>query len=647
MRSGIVLKRNLTNSIIAALALGFLVIPQVQAEENPEFSLDKVVVTALREESKDLTTPAYVHVLSNADLKATGAVNLMEALKFQEGFSYYSQSPQGHSNGGMSSRIVIRGVEKGTLVLLNGVPLNLNGWYQLDSIPLENIEKVEVVSGGGSVLYGSEAFGGVINIITKKNVENSYSTSFGSYGMQDHNLNLQVGKLSFSGQYSEMGTVKHITGINANSKDSTKPYYTNYDGNQRTNISTTYEFNPHLSLRYEHTEDHIDRSYHLASNDSLLPPGSGMAKNTALIHDDDQKNVFTALYQNNSLKMNAYYNQRKLYDENKLSTGVLNGAYTDTVSILGFDAQNSWQEGFGKVLVGINSQREDYEKVINNGTQSPVGPLTRDNYSVYLQTTHELDSRNTMILGARQQWFQPEDGKNRNEFLPQIQFLKRITENQSWFVDINKSFRMPTFTELYVTNSMLKANPNLTPETGWSYETGWKFKYSDADLKVALYYMDIDDKIAYVKPPSGTSQAQNFQNFKNMGIETRYEKRLNEHVSYQIGGSYSNPKQAGSDGVYSSVFNKLQLTGGVTYTQDRWTTNLYANYLALRAENLKPMMPVTLSVGYKTTPTSTIMLTIDNLLDRQDITTNDKVTATAPAYYALPRSFRLTYNSQF
>ncbi len=642
MRSESTLKRNVTKKIIAALALGLMVMPCVQAEEeNPEFSLDRVVVTALREESKDLITPAYVHIIENKELKATGATNLIEALKFQEGFSYYSQNPQGHSSGGMSSRIVIRGVEKGTLVLINGVPLNLNGWYQLDSIPLENIEKVEVVSGGGSVLYGSEAFGGVINIITKKTIEDSYSTSFGSNGMQDHHLNMQVGKLSFSGQYNEVGTVKHITGVKVNSSTPSLSYYTNYDGNQRTNLSTTYTFNPNLSLRYNYTEDHIDRSYHLASNDNLLSSG------TALLHADDKKHNFSALYQNNALKMNAFYSQRKLYDENKKATGALNGAYTDTVSILGFDTQHSWQEEFGKILVGFNTQREEYEKVINNGTQSSVGPLNRNLYSLYLQATHELDARNTMILGARQQWLRPEDGKNRNEFLPQIQFLKKIKENQSWFVDINKSFRMPTFTELYVTNTMLKANPDLTPETGWSYETGWKFKYTDADLKVALYFMDISNKIAYVKPPTGLSQAQNFEKFKNMGIETRYERRLNEHLSYQIGGSYSDPKQAGSDGVYNSVFNKLQLTSGITYTQERWTTNVYANYLALRANDLKPMMPVTLSVSYKATPTSSIMLTIDNLLDRRDITTNDKVTSASPAYYALPRSFRLTYSSQF
>lgn len=639
------MNKKLSKMICTALAVGFVAVPGVYAEEAAEFSLDKVVVTALRAESKDLTTPAYVHVINNEQLKATGAVNLIEALKFREGFSYYSLGPQGHSNGSMSSRLIIRGVEKGTLVMLNGIPLNMNGWYQLDSIPLDKIEKVEVVSGGASVLYGSEAFGGVINIITKQTLENSYTTSFGSYGQQDHNLSLQAGKLAINTQYNEMGTVRKITGPNGGT--AATAYYTNYDGAQRTNFNATYVFDPHLTMSYDYSEDHIDRSYHLVSDDSLRPPGSNpMAKNTASIHDDDKKNVFTALYQNGTVKMKSFYSQRELYDENKLSTGVLNGAYTDTISVLGYDGQNSWKISSGNLLAGLGWQHEKYKKNISNGSQSSVGPLTRDNYSLYTQATHEFDDQNTLILGARQQWISAERQSSHSELLPQIQFLRRITDNQSWFVDINKSFRMPTFTELYVTNSMLTANSNLVPETGWSYETGWKFNFDDASLKVALYYMDITDKISYVKI-AGKSTAQNFQNFKNMGVEARYEKSLNEHWNYQFGGSYSNPRQAGDDGKYESVFNRLQLSGGVTYTQDQWTTDLSANYLAVRSHNLKPMLPVNLAVKYKVDSLSSWILSVDNLFDRKDIMTNDAVTDTAPEYYAMPRSFRLGYTSRF
>jgi vitamin B12 transporter len=416
-------RRNLAKLITIAVVIGATFPVAQAAQEDPMYSMEQVTVTAMRDKSPDLTTPAYVHILTQEQLQATGATSLIEVLKFQEGISYSSQNPQGHSGGGMSSRLIIRGVEKGTLVMVNGVPVNLNGWYQLDSIPLSNIDKVEIVSGGASVMYGSEAFGGVINIITKKKVENSVSTSFGNYGLQQHNLNMQMGKLAFSGQYSEVGTIRNMTGANG-SKPNTA-YYTNFDGDQLTNVAMTYVFDPHFTLRHEYTEDHIDRSYHFALNDNLR------TGNTALMHDVDKKNLITALYENNALKMTAYYNQRKLYDEAKLSTGLLNGAYTDTISELGSDIQNSWQTGFGKLLAGVGSQHETYQKEIHNGNQAPIGSLSRDNYSFYLQSTHALNPRDTIILGGRQEWVQAENNNNHSEFLPQVQFLRRISDNQS------------------------------------------------------------------------------------------------------------------------------------------------------------------------------------------------------------------------
>lgn len=68
----------------------------------------------------------------------------------------------------MTNKVVIRGVEKGTLVLVDGVPINQSGRYNLEDIPTDAVEKIEIVRGGGAVLYGSEASGGVINIITKE-----------------------------------------------------------------------------------------------------------------------------------------------------------------------------------------------------------------------------------------------------------------------------------------------------------------------------------------------------------------------------------------------------------------------------------------------------------------------------------------------
>lgn len=169
----------------------------------PEYSLDEVTVTAMRYEAKDLDTPADVAVYSNAQLKATGAVNIVEALKYKEGIIYHSMGYQGQSWGNMTSQIIIRGVDNGTLVMINGVPVNLNGKYNLEQIPIESVERVEIVKGGGSVLYGSEAFGGVINIITKTKVDNTITVSGGT-NQQNHAVSFQAGKSSFNYTYGKI-----------------------------------------------------------------------------------------------------------------------------------------------------------------------------------------------------------------------------------------------------------------------------------------------------------------------------------------------------------------------------------------------------------------------------------------------------------
>ena len=127
------------------------------AEIAEEYVLDTVIVTAQRYAKNDLDIGAATDVYTSEQLRNTGARNLQQALAMAAGIVYQAKGPGGASQGSMTSKVSIRGVEKGTLVLINGTPLNLRGLYNLEDIPLENIERIEIVKGGGSVLYGSEA----------------------------------------------------------------------------------------------------------------------------------------------------------------------------------------------------------------------------------------------------------------------------------------------------------------------------------------------------------------------------------------------------------------------------------------------------------------------------------------------------------
>lgn len=166
--------------LLTALLLGTLQGHAVQAAEADElqnFTLDQIVVTAQRVEKTDLETPASVRVLSQKEIMESGATQVHEALKFVVGITEYGFGPNGQAWGGMSGKALIRGNDKGTLVMIDGAPMATNNVYYLNTLPVEAVERIEIVKGASSVLYGSEAAGGVVNIITKKNMRSSISST--------------------------------------------------------------------------------------------------------------------------------------------------------------------------------------------------------------------------------------------------------------------------------------------------------------------------------------------------------------------------------------------------------------------------------------------------------------------------------------
>ena len=182
------------SALLCTLVLSSLATaPFVQAEE---FLLDKVVVTATRSEKQEMDIPMSSTTITAEELTHAGFSNVQTALSDTLGIAYKQTGPGGGHMGVMNSEIAIRGVANGTLVMVNGNPINSRGKYFLDAIPAERIERIEIIKGGGSVLYGSEAMGGVINIITKKAGTRSLSVGLGNYGQQ--NFDAQIGNETFS-----------------------------------------------------------------------------------------------------------------------------------------------------------------------------------------------------------------------------------------------------------------------------------------------------------------------------------------------------------------------------------------------------------------------------------------------------------------
>lgn len=159
------------NQLLAGAVLLSLAGWSGAAAADQVYTLNPVVVTAQRMETVDLKVPATTTVISAKDIKDKGYTSVFDALEQTVGVDSYSYSNSGEDLGGAQSRFYIRGMDKGTLVLVNGAPINIMNYSSTEGIPKDAIEKIEVIKGANSVLYGAEAMGALL-ILLQNEMEN-------------------------------------------------------------------------------------------------------------------------------------------------------------------------------------------------------------------------------------------------------------------------------------------------------------------------------------------------------------------------------------------------------------------------------------------------------------------------------------------
>lgn len=633
--------------LMSAIILGCVTIGgnTVFAENSTEeFTLDPMVITATRSEKRDVDVPASTTILSTQDLKNTGAQNLQVALGRVPGLIYKTFAPGGGAMGTMANEIAIRGVSNGTLVMLNGTPMNLRGKYFLDAIPVESVERVEIVKGGGSVLYGSEAMGGVINIITKKDFSNSVSVGYGNYGQQKYSATVGAGDLNIGYTLEKWGDVDTIS----RSHDKGDKH-TDMTGSEKRNLFLNYKLNDNLNFLYNYYETNVryDTWFDDAYKD--VPKGGALQQNREYV---TKQNLVQLNYNDGSIKGNLYYNQNKLMADgftNYTTSGKDSGKVYDTDEknrTYGADLQKEWKlNSKAQLILGGSYQNEFYD---NYGTQ-----LTdRHIYAVYGQYDHKFDEKNEFIFGARETWTTAGcRDQNYDNFSMSGQFLYKLTENDSIYASVQQSFIMPTFSQMYGASEQAISNPDLKPQKGTNYEIGYKKVTDTHSWKAAIYHIDITDNITATWETDKSEYQYTNEDFKNTGVELSCDITGSNGFSYNWGVNYMDPKVKGTKKPYwDRKYGRWQLNGGITYTKDKWTSSLQGIYLAKRVETPssshsfkeKPYFLTSLTTTYNADKQNSFTLTIDNILDRED-----NLSHSGSEYYSTPFNFMLTYNYKF
>ncbi len=507
-----------------------------------ESILDQPVYTPFRREGtvREATQPVYV--INREQIEAQGARTVDEALRFLPGV--LSEGTAGGQIGAQSSQFIRGNGSAQTLILLDGRPINeigAAGAFDLSNFTTDAVEQIEVLPGGGSVLYGSNAIGGVINIITRRplveeGIEAKTSFDLGSFG-----YNSQV--LQVRGNTSN---INWSLGYNRTDSDNDFPFSlstTDFEGT-RTNAEVLYN-----NLNFQLAADFNDRNrlnlgaLYLTKDLNVpggVPTPSGFGAFNTLTEDDNQ-------YTENLL-LDLTYELKLGQGDDSLLTARLFGDFLDLTfndpvadnsfdnpsedridqTSLGGQLQHSWQFASNQnIAYGV-----DYRNVqAENETTNLLTGITTEAYDesinqtgIFVRYQADITSHFSVNAGIRQDFNDLADGSFTSFNLGT---RVALTDTTNFRANFARNFRVPTLSDLFLTTFNTN-NPDLEPETGLSFDVGIDQQIGKRGLfRFTFYRNEIDDAINF---DSETFRLENIDHVESVGIETELSYQVFDNV---------------------------------------------------------------------------------------------------------------------
>jgi iron complex outermembrane recepter protein len=557
--------------IISFMLLLLCIPAQAEEPKQKRMELDEVVVTATRTERTTEETPAAVSVVTKEEINDTRMFGLKEALTGLPGVQSESK------NGGYDSRLIIRGAGlkarygvREIMILLDGVPItDPDGMSRLDFVDSQMVERIDVVKGPNSTLYGANAAGGVINIITKNLFEETKSVKAG-YG----NYNTQMYNAVYGTHFGE--TYVSASG-SRRSTDSWREWNT-FETNQG-NLKVGHLFGEKSS---------VEASISLTKADLQLPGTLTKAQfetDISQLTSEQWRNMgrysdilYTSLkaeteVANVKLKPLAYFQKWSHYHP---VTGLINdgGAY-----VYGTDVQADVPHRVagmeGILTTGIAGQvdKTDGDKyTYRDFVASPSGRLlyttsdvkgnfaeheddTITKWGVYAQESLRPSENWIVDVGVRYdrvgfdlhveefRQFDYATGRytaNRatikrdttfDRLSPRIGIVHKLTPMVNLYGNISTGFQTPQTSELSL-------NPDLVPSKTYNYETGIKVRSAGGhSVDLSIFYITVEDDIVQTMLPNNESSYSNAGETRKKGVELSATMQLLKGL--HIGGAYT------------------------------------------------------------------------------------------------------------
>ena len=563
--------QSLRNAVMVSLLAGTTVVwggTAFAAEDLQEFALEDMVVTATRTESKIVDVPVNTTVISAEKIADRHYLDVADVLKDVPGATVMDTGV-----GAYEKKVVLNGDER-VLVLVDGKRVNIDmgtmsrASYDLNQMPdVSLIERIEVVKGHGGALYGSDAVGGVINIITKK-MDHSYgkvSMGFGShqardakamYTIKEGKTGVMVASSKYKQGYHEYKDAK----TEANKR---WPVASTYE-NEKVSVKLSQELSEtsNLELGYDFSKFEGVRSYSTKAKSASFSnkkTNDFYAKYDWTVNDKDQG--FIQLYRNKY----DYYNAGDMYE-------------TDT----GFEAQqNITLSDNNRLVVGAS-----YRKAKALNATSYTAEKSINNKAVFVSDQWEFAPSWTLDAGVRYDKHSTAGSKTTWS----AGLNKKFDENSHAYFNWGQVFKAPTLDDLYYYYSFMDdngfkyesyGNPNLKPEKGDTWTIGYGTKIADkTSVNISYFQSKLEDAIDWdttLSDNSSVSIVRNVDKQKKNGMELSVAHELNDNWDLEASYTYIRVKnnEHGSGYVRDANYIPNMYRFGVRYHDDLWNADLF------------------------------------------------------------------------
>ena len=553
----------------------------------------EIIVKGARIDTSEDNFGSSIFILDSEEIRLRGIRSAIDAISFSPGVT----TKKNGSFGGVGS-VRIRGASSSqTLVLIDGIPVNdassPGGGYNFEYLDTSNIDRIEVLRGSQSTLWGSDAIGGVVNIYTKSAEKNSISllSEIGSFGLRK--INSELGIASNSSKFLFLVDDTSLDGISKADKK---------DGNvEKDGFETnSYSFKGDIDLNNIQIKGLLSYIKSDVEYDSF-----GFVTG---VQDGDERSITEEFIGNLTIKFN-------LFDDKLVNTFSVNQSdisrdyFTNDNLTFGADGERKLYRyqgnigfgGFNKIAFGLEKE----ESSVN------ADKLSIDSYFFLYQFQPIKD----LVISAG---IRNDDNKGFNsKTTRKISAAYRVFENLSIKTSWGEGFKVPTiFQTTFFCCGAESANTNIRPEESTSYDLGFDFSLKDKfSFSLVYFKKDINDQINF---SFGLGGYENIDFVESDGFEVSANSEITEEINLYLNYSYIDsidgrgqrliniPKDSGELALtYNSSFN---LSGSLTIKYNGSEISTYGN--------LDSWSRADINLFYKLNNFSEVYFRVENLLDK-------------------------------